>query len=188
MVFEKLKVELEAAVVGSDYSARISLEQLQQLPYLTGVIKESLRLSYGVVGRLHRIWPTEEIHFHKWVIPPGTPVSMTSYDVHHDEAVFKDSHQFNPERWIDNPGLDRYLVSFGRGGRQCVGMNLAMAELYLTLSRLVRWFGSSDVRRSGDLGQLILFETDESDVQMVGEVLVPFMKKDTKGIRIVISA
>jgi len=186
VVLQTLKVELETAIPGSDPAAKISLEQIQHLPYLSAVIKESLRLTYGVVGRLARIWPREEIRFGEWSIPAGTPVSMTSYDVHHDEGIFKDSFHFNPQRWIDNPGLDRYLVSFGKGTRQCLGMNLAYAEMYLTLARLFMWFGCSGVRKSDDVGVLELFETDETDVKMVAEVLVPFVEKGSKGVRVVI--
>ncbi|KAK8926826.1 Cytochrome P450 monooxygenase sdnE [Metarhizium anisopliae] len=184
----RLRDELETALPSFGLESGLRLDQVQRLPYLTGVVKESLRLSYGVVGRLQRIWPDEEIVFREWIIPRGTPVSMTSYDVHHDEAVFPDSFVFRPERWADNPGLDRYLVSFGKGSRHCVGMNLAMAELYLTLAKLFRLFGSGRVRRPGDLGQLVLFETDESDIRMTGEVLVPFVKPDSRGVRVVVES
>ncbi|KID94829.1 Cytochrome P450 family protein, partial [Metarhizium majus ARSEF 297] len=187
-VLARLRDELGTALPSFGLESGLRLDHVQRLPYLTGVVKESLRLSYGVVGRLQRIWPDEEIVFQEWTIPRGTPVSMTSYDVHHDEAVFADSFSFRPERWADNPGLDRYLVSFGKGSRHCVGMNLAMAELYLTLARIFRLFGSGRVRRPGDLGQLVLFETDESDISMTGEVLVPFVKPDSRGVRVVVES
>ncbi|QLI70047.1 Cytochrome P450 monooxygenase sdnE [Metarhizium brunneum] len=187
-VLARLRDELETALPSFGLEPGLRLDQVQRLPYLTGVVKESLRLSYGVVGRLQRIWPDEEIVFREWIIPRGTPVSMTSYDVHHDEAVFPDSFAFRPERWADDPGLDRYLVSFGKGSRHCVGMNLAMAELYLTLAKVFRLFGSGRVRRPGDIGQLVLFETDESDIRMTGEVLVPFVKPDSRGVRVVVES
>jgi cytochrome P450 len=53
---------------------------------------------------------------------------MTIVDVNHDEDVFPDSHEFIPERWLDNPttksgdSLDRYLIGFGKGTRSCVGL------------------------------------------------------------------
>jgi cytochrome P450 len=185
-VLSHLKQELENAIPGRDPTAKISLEQVQHLPYLSAVIKESLRLSYGVVGRLARVWPNEDIQFREWTIPAGTAVSMTSYDVHHDEVIFPESFRFDPNRWINNPGLDRYLVSFGKGTRQCLGMNLAYAEMYLTLARVFRWFGLDSVRRSGDVGVLELFETDKTDVEMVADVLVPFVKRGSQGVRAVV--
>lgn len=50
------------------------------------------------------------------VIPRGTPVSMSSSILHHDEGVFSDSERFLPERWLDGEGqrrkdLERFLFS-----------------------------------------------------------------------------
>jgi cytochrome P450 len=178
-VLAALKDELREAIPGSDPDITILLAQLQHLPYLSGIVRESFRLSYGVVGRLARVWPDESMSYQHWTIPGGTAVSMTSYDVHHDEAIFPQSFEFKPERWIGNSGLEKYLVSFGKGTRQCLGMNLAYAEMYLVLARVFRWIGAED----GDIGCLELWNTDESDVRMVAEVLVPFVKNRSKGVR-----
>jgi cytochrome P450 len=52
---------------------------------------------------------------------------MTSVGVHHNETIFPDSQTFKPERWLEkrpegSPPLDRYLVAFSKGSRQCIGM------------------------------------------------------------------
>lgn len=47
------------------------LQQLEQLPYLTSVILEGLRLSYGVATRLPRIAPDRVIQYDGYVIPAG---------------------------------------------------------------------------------------------------------------------
>jgi cytochrome P450 len=109
---------------------------------------------------------------------------MTSNLVHHDERVFPDSHDFKPERWIDNPRLDRYLVSFGKGGRACLGINLAYAELYLTLAALFRVYGSEDVKGKDDVGILQLFETSAADLVITSDTVVPVMPEDSKGLRV----
>jgi cytochrome P450 len=183
-ILTTLKAELCEAIPGTDPKDNISLAQVQHLPYLSNVVRESLRLSYGVVGRLARVWPNEPMPYQHWIIPAGTPVSMTSYDVHHDEAIFPQSFEFKPERWIGNPGLEKYLVSFGKGTRQCLGMNLAYAEMYLVLANIFRWIGSEE----GDVGKLELWDTDESDVKMVADVLVPFVKEGSKGVRAIITS
>ncbi|EED13939.1 cytochrome P450, putative [Talaromyces stipitatus ATCC 10500] len=162
-VLTTLKTELEGAIPATDFTDSVPLEQVQRLPYLTAVIKESLRLSYGVVD---------------------SNASFRMKTCIFTNGLFPRVHR--PERWLHNATLHRYLVSFGKGSRQCLGMNLAMSEMHLTLSSLLRWFGSGDVRRAHDLGQLELFETDESDIKMIGEVLVPVVKQDTKGVQIVI--
>lgn len=55
-----------------------------------------------------------------------TPISMSSLMMHHNENVFPQSHTFSPERWADQEdggkALERYLVSFSKGSRQCIGM------------------------------------------------------------------
>jgi hypothetical protein len=123
-------------------------------------------------------------HGSEYSIPPGTPISMTIMLLHHDERIFPSSKAFRPERWLENPRLDKYLYSFGKGTRQCVGINLAYAELTLILARIFRRYGSGGVRHAGDVGVLELWETDERDVQCVADMFVPKMWKGSKGVRV----
>jgi len=111
---------------------------------------------------------------------------MTSTLIHQDESVFPDAHAFKPERWVDDPTgqLDRYMVAFSKGSRNCLGMPLAWAELYLCLSGIFRRFGSPDARGKDDEGVLELFETDVTDVEIKGDLFFPLVKEDSKGIRV----
>lgn len=180
-----------------DILSQPSLSQLEQLPYLTAIIQEALRLSYGVSTRLQRI-PHEVLQFQapdgrSWIIPAGTPVSMTSVLLHHNESIFPDSKAFSPERWLENPRLDKYLVAFSKGSRNCLGMNLAYAEMRLCLSSIFRKFGSEELRASGlmderaakdDLGVLRLFQTTIKDVEILADGFIPLHDKSTNGIHI----
>lgn len=173
------------------------LPMLEKLPYLSAVIQESLRLSNGVASRLARIAPDEALTVRpdgdeksrsghatrEWTIPPGTPVSMTQLLVFRDERIFPSASTFRPERWIDEPRLDRYQVAFGRGSRICVGKHLALAELYIMVATLFAAYGSRSVRMPGDVGFLDLWETDESDVECSVDAFVPLAKVGTKGVR-----
>lgn len=63
--------------------------------------------------------------FHDWEIPAGVPVGMTSIMMHQNEQIWPDPMKFAPERWLDPSEakrLDKYMVSFTKGSRQCVGM------------------------------------------------------------------
>jgi cytochrome P450 len=98
---------------------------LEKLTYLTAVILEGLRLGYGTSTRLQRVAPDRVIKYEDWEIPPGTPVSMTSVLMHHNEDKFPNSHNFDPERWMDpkeRQRLDKYMVAFTKGTRQCLGI------------------------------------------------------------------
>lgn len=194
---QKLKEELTAAIPNLEAVGSIPLPTLEGLPYLTAVIKEGLRLSYGVSCRLARIDPDNAIIFtdkdtgKKWVIPAGTPVGSTSVLIHHDENIFPDSKKFSPERWLDGKGreLERYLVSFCVGSRKCLGVNLAYAELYLALSAVWRQWGSGGVdgiRGNDDMGVMSLWETGLRDVEIESDAFVPQPQKGSKGIRVLV--
>ena len=190
-VLAKLKIELKTTL--PDPGVTVALPVLERLPYLTAVVQEAVRLSYGVASRLQRVSPEKPLVFYdshsgqKWVIPPNTPVGMTSVLVHQDESIFPDATSFVPERWIENPRLDRYLVSFSKGSRQCLGINLAYAEIYLCLARIFSRFGSggdNGVRMEGDEGVLELFETGLRDVEVYADGFVPLAAEGSQGVRI----
>jgi cytochrome P450 len=148
---------------------------LESLPYLSAVISEGLRLSYGVTTRLPRIAPTETLHYKGYAIPPGTPVSQTCYFVLMNPTIFPGPETFDPERWLDKEKrLDRYLVSFGKGSRQCLGINLAYAELYLTAATLVSRFDFE------------LYETSLKDVQIKHDFFVAVPDLSSKGVRVTV--
>ncbi|KAJ3530852.1 hypothetical protein NMY22_g8407 [Coprinellus aureogranulatus] len=152
---EKLRKELYDA--WPDPNSPMSLERLEKLPYLAGVIKEALRLSHGVVSPLPRI-VTEPNTIGGIYLPPRvsvyvplpsqahidlalqTTVSSSITFTHHDPEIFPQSMEFRPERWLgENSGeLDNYLVAFSKGPRMCIGINLAWAELYLILGNVFR--------------------------------------------------
>ncbi|KAF1918736.1 cytochrome P450 monooxygenase-like protein [Ampelomyces quisqualis] len=138
----KLKTELlKAWPVLSEREPR--LRDLEGLPYLNAVIKESLRLSSGVVSGLLRIVPPNGAIIAGVVTPPGTIVSCGSTFVHYNSDIFPEPNQFKPERWLESNDLDNWMVAFSRGPRACIGINLAWAELRLGFAHVYRKFDMS---------------------------------------------
>lgn len=141
-IYKKLVAELEGRF--PDRYAELPFVELEKLPYLNAVVKEGLRLSFGVVGRLPRVVPSPGVKVGDYFLPAGTVVGMSSWLMHRDPNVFKDPMKFDPERWLKSAEeyrrLDHNMVPFGRGTRQCVGMPLAYCELYVTLATLFRRF------------------------------------------------
>lgn len=191
-ILAKLKTELNSAVPDRDLES-ILLPALEKCQYLVAVVQEAIRLSYGVASRLQRISPDKEMIFRdqtlkkEWIIPPGTPVGMTSVLIHQDPSIFPSPHSFHPERWIEDPRLDRFLVSFSKGSRQCLGINLAYAEMYLCLFAIFSRFGSGGrggVSMPDDEGVLELFETGPRDVEICGDGFVPLVAEGSQGVRI----
>lgn len=115
-------------------------------------------------------------------------MSMTSLLLHHDESIYPSSHTFNPSRWLDDPRLDRYLVAYSKGSRQCVGQSLANAELHMWLAAVFRRYGSKEVNFDDDEGILELVETTVEDVACAADRFIPAVKSGSKGVRILVSS
>ena len=99
---------------------------------------------------------------------------MTSMIQHADPSKFPDPQKFDPERWTKgSERLEKYLVNFSKGTRQCLGMNLANAELYLTLATVFRRFN------------IELYETTARDAEIAHDFFIPHAHADSKGVRIV---
>jgi cytochrome P450 len=151
---------------------------LQQLPFLTAVVKETSRMVPGAFCRLGRIAPDEDLKCGQWTIPTGACISMSTWILHTDPSIFPEPHVFKPGRWMDDDAdrarLERYLVPFSKGSRACLGINLAHVEMYLTLATLFRRF------------EFGLFQTDRSDVELAHEFFVPVSRLDSKGVRVLV--
>ncbi|KAJ9243589.1 hypothetical protein DTO169E5_2504 [Paecilomyces variotii] len=173
-ILNKLREELASVP-----DAKPRLPYLEKLPYLTAVIREGLRLKVGVMSRLPRI-AHEPLQYRDWIIPPGTPVSESVYFIHQDPSIFPDPEEFIPERWLEQKKngvrLERYLVPFSKGSRSCLGINLAWAELYLTLSTVATSF------------DMDLFETTVDDVKPERDFFVPCPRLDSQGVRIKVTS
>ena len=123
-----------------------NLQQLEQLPYLTGVVKEGLRMGIGGPGKLGRVspdrtiiysesnitkdvkesTPTNRVTPREWAIPPGTEITFTTMHIHLNDRYFHDAMTFDPERWVlctveERQELEKHLVTFARGTRICLG-------------------------------------------------------------------
>ena len=105
----------------------LPLKTLQQLPYLTAVLTEGLRLSPAIATRAARI-SDNDLLYGDWRIPAGTPVGMTVLLMHTDEALYPDPMRFDPGRWMmgdsevgEGRGR-RWFAPFSRGTRVCLGM------------------------------------------------------------------
>ncbi|KAI6091587.1 cytochrome P450 [Hypoxylon rubiginosum] len=185
-LLERLHKELSQAV--EDPRNLPTWSALESLPYLNAVVREGLRLSYGVPTRSARVPVHEDLIYRgnwkgepvKYVIPRGYGIGMSNGITHHDESVFPDSYSFIPERWFDEKNrkqLDRGLVAFSKGARACLGMNLAYCEIYVGLAALVLRV----------LPKMKLFETTVKDVQWDYDMIIPMPSRDSKGMRVTIS-
>ncbi|KXN86367.1 Trichodiene oxygenase, partial [Leucoagaricus sp. SymC.cos] len=113
---------------------------LRSLPYLTAVIKESLRFSHGFVSPLPRLVEGPDRYIAGIKIPSGTIVGMSVTSLHNNGALFPSPEVFDPERWLrpESKNLESFLAPFSKGPRMCLGINLAWMELYLIFGNVFR--------------------------------------------------
>ncbi|KAI8951099.1 cytochrome P450 [Xylaria longipes] len=183
-LLERLKSEISEAI---DSSGQLpSWSFLEKLPYLSAVIMEGLRLSYGLSGRSARVPVEEDLMYRgiwrgepvQYVIPKGFAIGMSPALLHHDESLFPNSHTFDPERWLHsdmrrNKEPERHLLTFSKGSRACLGINLAYCELHLVLATL-----SLRV-----LPYMKLYETTEDDVKYDHDMFNPMPHPRSQGVR-----
>ncbi|KAK2604960.1 hypothetical protein N8I77_007848 [Diaporthe amygdali] len=139
-ILGRLRKEIASISTGS--SEKFVLKELEQLPYLTAVLTEGIRLSPAIASRAARI-TDKDLSYGKWRIPAGTPVGMTTLLMHTDGTLFPEPMRFSPDRWLDSTSGETAaskLAPFGRGTRICLGMHLAWAEMYQLLASLVQRF------------------------------------------------
>lgn len=116
----------------------------QTLPYLRGVIREGLRLARANPTRFPREVPAGGWTFGDLHLPAGANVGVQNYSLHFGPS-FSEPEKFAPERWEEpTPQMLRDYFPFGLGMRGCIAQNLATAELFIAVRRLVE----SDVLRT----------------------------------------
>ena len=140
LLYQRLRAEVFEA--WPDLNNPPPFEVLETLPILTSAIKESLRMSPGACSPLLRIVPAAGATISGKTIPGGTIVGMSGIFVHKSEVIFEDPEEFDPGRWMDKnfKELEKWLVSFSRGPRSCLGINLAWCELYVAFATMLRRF------------------------------------------------
>ncbi|RYO91199.1 hypothetical protein DL763_005069 [Monosporascus cannonballus] len=138
---EKLNREVRSAFASAD---EITISSVGKLSYMLAVLNESLRLYPPLVSGLVRVVPFagEQVAGH-WVTG-GTFVEVQQWSINHSEDNWEDPWAFRPERFLrDADGAagsgDRLdaLQPFSFGPRNCIGRNLAYAEMRLILARVV---------------------------------------------------
>ncbi|KAH9844662.1 Cytochrome-P450 monooxygenase [Teratosphaeria destructans] len=172
----RLRKEISGLKEKKASAEALTVAELETLPFLTALIQESVRLSFGVPGRLPRIAPQEVLVYSGHRLPSGTVMSSSSYLLHTDPNIYPEPFAFKPERWLGNKnGLAGNFVPFGRGSRMCIGINLAYAEMYLTSAAMFTAFDFD------------LFETTRKDVDIAHDFFVGFPPLKSKGVRVTVS-
>ncbi|KAI0906969.1 cytochrome P450 [Ustulina deusta] len=151
------------------------LNDLPDLPYIRGCIKESMRwMPTAILGIPHATTSDDEyLGYH---IPKGAGVMLNVWAIHNDPSRHPEPRRFDPSRWVhdsqtsaeaannrDPSKRDQFV--FGAGRRICQGIHIADRSLFLAISRLLWAF---DFKRPVD--------------PSTGKEVVPDMEDLTEGL------
>jgi len=151
------KLRQEVSDVSTDNP---TMDDLNGLPYLDAVVRETLRL-YSPVSIVARTAGKDDF------IPLSKPFTDRKGNVRHEIRVRKgqtifipislinrdksiwgdDSMEFKPERWTSTPdgaqsvpGVWANMMTFSGGPRACIGFRLSLLEMKVLLFTLIRAF------------------------------------------------
>ncbi|XP_060180446.1 6,7,8-trihydroxycoumarin synthase-like [Lycium barbarum] len=121
----------------------VNEDDVQKMPYLKAVIKETLRL-YPPAPLLVARETMHKSILEGYEIQPKTIIHVNSWAIARDPEIWENSEEFIPERFlnstIDFKGQDFELIPFGAGRRGCPGIALGVATVDLILSNLLYAF------------------------------------------------
>ncbi|AOY82252.1 cytochrome P450 [Moorena producens JHB] len=109
---------------------------IAQLPYLTAVCQETLRI-YPVALVIFARITTAPITIMGHHYQANTALFACPYLTHHREDLYPDSDQFKPERFLERQYSAYEYFPFGGGNRRCIGATLAMLEMKLVLAKVL---------------------------------------------------
>ncbi len=153
-VHQKLLQELDG------FEANSSPLKIAQLPYLSAVCQETLRM-YPVLPVIFPRITKSPIKIAGYWFDAETVLLPSNYLVHYREDLYPNARQFNPDRFLERQYSNSEYFPFGGGSRRCLGYALAQLEMKLVLATILSEY------------QLALAESKPIKLQRRGFTLAP---------------
>lgn len=117
---------------------------------LSASIFEILR-SRPVIDTTFRQVKSPTLQIGPWTVPEGHTIVASIGLLHADEAIFRDAHRFDPDRFMSCRPDPAEWIPYGGGVRRCIGAAFATMEMRVVLRSLLRDYTirASDARDEG---------------------------------------
>ncbi|PON63362.1 Cytochrome P450, E-class, group I [Parasponia andersonii] len=140
-VRRKAREEL-SQVIGPGRAVQES--DIDQLPYLQAIVKETLRL-HPAVPLLLPYKARNDVELCGYAVAKGTQVLINAWAIGRDPKYWTEPTCFMPERFLLKPsvdyrGRDFEYIPFGAGRRICPGLPLAARMVHLMLASILHPF------------------------------------------------
>jgi cytochrome P450 len=136
---KKLRKELQQ-VINKDEDPK-DLD-INKLPYLQAVVKETLRLHPSAPILVHK--SISDVDLCGFKVPKDTQVLVNVWSMGRDSSIWTDPNVFLPERFLECGevfrGEDFGFIPFGAGRRMCPGVPFAHRVVHTMLATLLYHF------------------------------------------------
>lgn len=114
-------------------------EAVAQLPYLSAVCQETLRIHpIALICTPRMVKDTVEINGHKFT--SGAVLVPCIYLAHRREEIYPEPDKFQPERFLNKKYSPYEYLPFGGGYRGCIGAAFSMYEMKLVVATILSRF------------------------------------------------
>ncbi|KAI1269481.1 cytochrome P450 [Xylariaceae sp. FL1019] len=140
-ILEKLQVEVRSSFTES---REITINTVSKLSYMLAILNEALRMYPPVTSGLVRKAPRGGATIAGHYVPEGTRFEIQQWAMNHSPENWAEPWAFRPERFLgtNEEAMEagnklEALQAFSVGPRNCIGRNLAYAEMRIILARII---------------------------------------------------
>ena len=123
----RLAAEIDKKLPPPGDGSDADLTELEALPYLSAVVKESLRL-----------YPPAPFLYRRGTDP--IPIVVSIWGMHRHPRFWDNADAFVPERWLGVNTDPRAFMPFGLGPRVCIGRRFALIESRAAIADILQRF------------------------------------------------
>lgn len=137
----------------------LTVQAIDDMPYMRACIKESMRITPTVQGTSRTL--DKDIVLSGYRVPAETTLLLNYYVSSLEEVYFPDATKYKPERWLRSTvggGLHNFAFQpFGFGPRMCIGRRIADLEMLTLISKIMQNFWVENNSEELDINfQLVL--------------------------------
>ncbi|MCJ1465999.1 Lanosterol 14-alpha-demethylase [Pseudocyphellaria aurata] len=145
--------------VFGDISTPLTFDDLEKLPLITHVIRETLRLHPPIHSIMRKVKNPLPVEGTDWVVPPSHVLLAAPGTISMSSEYFPNPEKWEPHRWeglvdpeeaekdkvdygygLVSTGASSSYLPFGAGRHRCIGENYAYLQLTVIVAIMVREF------------------------------------------------
>ncbi|KAI0242415.1 hypothetical protein L0F63_001938 [Massospora cicadina] len=140
----KILTEVKSKVGESVNGFALNQSQLNAMPYLGAVVKETLRLYPTLCPPPKRV-ATKDVIIGEHFIPKGTHLMIDMFSIQHDPSLWSNPDKFDPTRFLNETNdmdatkstIQSGYFPFAAGSRRCPGSQLVQDLMMNILANIV---------------------------------------------------